>query len=266
MERRLPFAGAVNFRDLGGYSTADGRRVKWRKLFRCGHMADLTDADLAALSALDLHAICDFRSHAERAERPSRLPERLRSRWHHLEIAPHNPHRAEDDLRDLLDGAKSTGDLAVIVPEIYRAMIREWSGSYREMFARLLEAQGAPFLIHCVGGKDRTGIGSALILHSLGVPDETIVADYLLTKECAFLGGWLQSLIAQAATERPLTRAREELFAELMGLFGLSETWLQAAFETMAEQAGSVDAYVHDVLALDDPARRQLRSWYLEAA
>ena len=69
-ERRLPLEGASNFRDLGGYETADGRRVRWRKVFRSGAMDRLSDADLALLSDLGLRTICDLR-HPEEQAAPS---------------------------------------------------------------------------------------------------------------------------------------------------------------------------------------------------
>uniref|UniRef100_UPI003F6D8759 tyrosine-protein phosphatase n=1 Tax=Pseudomaricurvus sp. TaxID=2004510 RepID=UPI003F6D8759 len=69
--RLVPLEGGINFRDLGGYTTDDGREVSWRKIFRCGHLANLTEGDLDALEALRVTAVHDFRREDEQQRNPS---------------------------------------------------------------------------------------------------------------------------------------------------------------------------------------------------
>jgi protein-tyrosine phosphatase len=265
VDRHLPFERGVNFRDFGGYATADGASVKWRKLFRCGALNKLTDADLARIGDLQLAAVCDFRSPWECAEAPSRLPDDLRPRVRQLTIDPGGEWTAEKDIVGLIQGHHTTADLSRRVQHIYKQIAVDFAPMYAELFAHIRDAAGRPILIHCMGGKDRTGVGAALILSALGVPEDTILNDYMLSTESVPLNLWLGSLLDHAEKHHPLPRPRAEMLTEIMGIWGVSPDWLHTAFRAMHEQAGSIDGFLRDSLGVSTADRDNLRRWYLDA-
>ena len=164
MQRRIDLEGCLNFRDLGGYPTADGRRLRWRRLFRSDALHHLTPADVLRLrEEIGLAHVVDLRSSGElRAEGRGPL-EREPLAFHHL------------PLFDGLGGrraAEGVPDLA----ELYFAMAEYAREPIARVIATLARASG-PAVYHCAAGKDRTGLVSAVLLGLLGVRDEQIVAD-----------------------------------------------------------------------------------------
>ena len=173
--RHFDLQGASNFRDLGGYATADGRTVRWRQIFRSNHLGHLTEADIGVVRELGVKHAFDFRGTDERTAAACAVKEIA---VHSLPIEPTvvAALRARRASGLLL----SSADAVEVMRESYRNYVRQNTPSFRALFALLLEDR-APLVIHCTAGKDRTGFACALIQHSLGVPDEQIAEDYLLT-------------------------------------------------------------------------------------
>jgi protein-tyrosine phosphatase len=256
-ERVLPLEGARNFRDLGGYATGDGRRVRWGRVFRSDDISDLTDEDIAYLGGLGLRLVCDFRTSTERAASPDRLPA----------PAPETAQLAIGDgsldstvLRErMFSGELGDLDFAQILIDGNRAFASQFVDQYREMFDRLGEAQGTPALLHCTAGKDRTGFGAALVLLALGVPEETIFDDYLVTNATTAQRTeqvlWFIRLRSFGRTDveriRPLFEARREYLAA-----GLDEA--------RKEHGGDLDRFLREAVGVDDGERARLRAALLE--
>src|SRR5262245_11695304 len=173
--RHLNLAGASNFRDLGGYPAKDGKLTRWRLLFRSNHLGHLTEDDIAVLRELGLKSAFDLRGAEER------LPTLCRDGGITVHSLPIEPVTMAV-LRDPPAAGKSVGrcETAGIMRESYRNYVRQNTASYKTLFAHLLE-DTAPLVIHCTAGKDRTGFAAALILKALGVADELVVEDYMLT-------------------------------------------------------------------------------------
>src|SRR5258706_9570972 len=173
--RHLSLDGDSNCRDIGDYRTSDGRIVRWRQIFRSNHLGHLTEADIEVLRPLGLKSAFDFRGTEERVAAICGL---AGIAVHSLPIEP----TVVAALRArLADGVPlSSADAVGVMRESYRNYVRHNTPSFRALFALLLEDR-APLVIHCTAGKDRTGFACALILHSLGVPDDLIAEDYLLT-------------------------------------------------------------------------------------
>src|SRR5262245_43558078 len=172
--RHLNLEGASNFRDLGGYPTSDGHIVRWRQIFRSNHLGHLTAADVDVVRALGVRSAFDFRGVEERALAVCGIEEII---VHSLPIEP----TVVATLRArLAAGSLSAEDAMEIMRESYRGYVRQNPHSFRARFSHLVEDR-APLVIHCTAGKDRTGFACALLLHALGVPDELIGQDYLLT-------------------------------------------------------------------------------------
>jgi protein-tyrosine phosphatase len=169
--RQLDFDGCFNFRDLGGYATADGHRTRWRRLFRADGLSRLTENDLDALAALGIVTVIDLRTVLE-ADTQGRFPDNVAGvTYRHL------------PLTDTLPGEEETPDWdsAAFVSARYLGMLSEGTETVTAAVRLLADPAAQPAVFHCSVGKDRTGVLSALVLGFLGVPDETIVADYALS-------------------------------------------------------------------------------------
>jgi protein-tyrosine phosphatase len=241
--RHLDLAGASNFRDLGGYPGKDGRAVRWRQIFRSNHLGHLTEADIAVLRPLGLRSAFDFRG---REERVAAMCSLAGISVHSLPIEP----TVVAALRARLAGgaALSSVDALEVMQDSYRNYVRHNTRSFRALFVHLLEDR-APLVIHCTAGKDRTGFASALILHALGVPDQVIAEDYLLTNRFY----------------RREPTASSELPDEVTQVLGSVETsFLAAAFGAISADYGDLRSYFSDGLGLGPAERATLEARYLE--
>ena len=169
--RTLEFEGCVNFRDLGGYRTADGRSVAWRRLFRADGLNKLTPVDLVQLTELGLTTVIDLRTTDEAEQRGSFPVEEFPVRYVALPLTDVLP--ATEELPEWKEAA--------YVATRYGAMVSEGGPILTRAIDVLASAGALPAVVHCSAGKDRTGVLSALVLAFLGVPDETIVAEYALS-------------------------------------------------------------------------------------
>ena len=183
--RTLDFEGCVNFRDLGGYRTADGRMVAWRRLFRADGLNKLTAADLAQLTDLGLTTVIDLRTVDEAEQRGSFPVDEVPVRYVGLPLTDVLP--ATEELPDWKEAA--------YVATRYGAMVSEGGPVLTEAIHVLASGGSLPAVMHCSAGKDRTGVLSALVLAFLGVPDQTIVEDYALS--AAAMGRLLERLKAE---------------------------------------------------------------------
>jgi len=246
-ERRLPLEGASNFRDLGGYETEDGRTVRWRKVFRSGALDRLSDADLETLAEIGLRTICDLRHAEEQEKQPTRLHRDAPATIHSLPIRP----RIHEDRERMYAGGAEAQRLATeFMTEAYRCYVRDHADAYKGLMHRLADPANHPLVFHCAAGKDRTGFAAALILMTLGVPEETIYEDYLATNDY-----WTESVL----------RIREEIPAGVREQLRIAnDAYLRAAIETLHEVHDGLDAYLQGPLAMnaDDVAR--LRALLLE--
>lgn len=164
-ERVLPLEQASNFRDIGGYTTRDGRMVQWGIAYRSGAMPLLTESDYAFLDQLEIGAVVDFRSLEEREVAADLIDDRTGALFlsNDYLIAPLMADYASGDGENLYAGME-----VLLAPQM------------RALFNRLLAQDGA-VLYHCSAGQDRTGMATALIYDLLGVDRETILADYHLS-------------------------------------------------------------------------------------
>ena len=242
--RHFDLAGASNFRDLGGYRASDGRTVRWRQIFRSNHLGHLTEADIAALRPLQLKSAFDFRGTEERVEAMCGLAEIA---VHSLPIEPTVV--AALRARRANGTELSPADALEVMRDSYRNYVRYNTASFRTLFEHLLEDR-APLVIHCTAGKDRTGFACALILYALGVPDEVIAEDYLLTNRFY----------------RRDPSASSDLPDEVRQVLGSVEaSFLAAAFDAISADYGDLEGYFSDGLGLDVQARAKLATRYLES-
>ncbi|MDQ1334074.1 MAG: hypothetical protein QG552_1024 [Thermodesulfobacteriota bacterium] len=178
-ERQVALEGAVNCRDLGGYETMDGRRIRWGQVFRSDSLARLTEPDRVKVGNLGLRLVIDFRTPNEVSNSPDRLPDSGSLSYLNLPIA-----HGEFDFVGAVERIKK-GDDTWLTPGFmvagYIQNVDEFPGIWGEVIRRLTQPENRPLLFHCTGGKDRAGTCAALILLALGVPEETVIADHQLS-------------------------------------------------------------------------------------
>ncbi|MEL6152181.1 MAG: tyrosine-protein phosphatase, partial [Chloroflexota bacterium] len=174
-ERELTLEGAVNFRDVGGYRTADYRYVQWGRVYRAGQLASLTERDHTLLQALNLKFSCDLRLDEEVKEAPDKLPDGVT-----LERIPvQSGETRSEQIRRLM---KAQGRMDEFMRGAYRQVIVDGNPQvFAQVFRRIADESNLPLVVHCTAGKDRTGVAVALLLDVLGVPDDVIAADYSLS-------------------------------------------------------------------------------------
>jgi protein-tyrosine phosphatase len=242
--RHINLAGASNFRDLGGYPARGGRAVRWRQIFRSNHLGHITDVDIGILRGLGLKSAFDFRGTEERVAAMCGLKEIA---VHSLPIEP----TVVAALRArLATGVPlSSADALDVMRGSYRDYVRNNTPRFRALFAHLLE-DSAPLVIHCTAGKDRTGFACALILHALGVPDDLIAQDYLLTNRFY----------------RRDPSASSDLPDDVSKVLGSVEaSFLAAAFDAIGADYGDLEGYFSDGLGLGVRERASLEARYLES-
>lgn len=250
--RRHALEGVDNFRDFGGYVTACGRGLKAGRLFRSAQHAEASDADLAAIRAMNLSAVVDLRRPSERTRQPSR-------RWEGFaaEVIANDHEEGEDQWLVALREAEGAEHFRDYVRGAYRQIPVEPQhvDLFTRYFAILARADGA-VLIHCTAGKDRTGILAALTHHLLGVHGDDMVADYLMTNDAVpyeLRGEQVGKMLSEAcgrALSEPVVRT----------VISVDPSYLDNAFAGIVEAYGSIDAYLEQALGVDAKTRAAIEA------
>ncbi|MGC5341730.1 tyrosine-protein phosphatase [Streptomyces sp. DT171] len=253
-------AGVRNFRDVGGLPTADGRKVRYGRLFRSGHLAGATADDTAFLSGLGLHAVFDFRNAADQRldGHDVALPG-----VRHLNIPLSDPADGAEfwrmvrsgsleQLRSLLRGGRAVDRMAAS----YREMIRTRTTEHGRVLRTLAE-NGVPALLHCAAGKDRAGLSTAVTLLAVGVERDAIETDYLKSNDAHHRYRVRRTSAAGTSAE----------VMELLGpLLDARAAYLSAAFGAIDETWGGTDRYLSEGLKITPRIRERLREHLLDAA
>jgi len=254
---QLPFAGATNFRELGGYPADEGKTVRWGQIWRGVCTARLTDpADRARLDALGLRLILDLRSTAEAQAEPDYVPDGARlvqicalcsDDGHEISFAP-------GDIERMMHTAREGEN---ILYRMYRQMLFG-NKAFKELF-RALEAGETPILFHCSAGKDRTGVAAMLILLALGASDETICADFVQTNVCR--KAEIDALLAGHAEEIAADPSKRMRFCTQAGVDPGAAPYV---LQVIREACGSAEEYLAREYGLTPARRMRLRRMYLE--
>jgi len=239
--RLLPLDGALNLRDFGGYPSARGGHVRRGMLYRGGAMHLLSEAAERELAGLGIALVWDLRRRTERDDQPTRWCAAAGT-----ELVARDHEQTPGVLAALLRDNRLEPEAArAAMIELYGVLAEVHAPSYRDIFARLLDGR-VPFLLHCTAGKDRTGVGAALILSALDVPRETIVADYALTAVADF-----GPLLDHYAHVPPETIAP---------LFASEPAYIEAMFDAFDARHGGVDGFLEHELGVGEDERARLRA------
>jgi protein-tyrosine phosphatase len=243
-EREVALEGAVNFRDLGGYTTTDYRRLSMGRIYRAGDISKLSDADMEELKRRKIYTVVDFRSEEEATAAPDRLlpgADYLR-----LAVGSGNP-------ADFFKG-RTSGSEAMIA---FYSDISVFKEKYRPFFRKLLMLPDTSAIVfHCSAGKDRTGIAAALLLYALDIPIETILADYAATNY--FRRKKKKKIINHLVNDHGIDH---QIAVEFMDANPL---YLESAFNALKRKYGSVDLFLYRDLGMDEAAKFRLREQFLQ--
>ncbi|MGW2594350.1 tyrosine-protein phosphatase [Streptomyces sp. NPDC001515] len=252
--------GVRNFRDVGGLPTTDGRRVRFGRLYRSGHLANATPEDAAFLSGLGLHTVFDFRNGADH-------------KLDGLDVELPGVRNVSIPLSDPADGAEfwrmvRDGDMAELRSILadgkgtdrmiasYRRIILERTAEHSRVLHALAE-DSVPALMHCAAGKDRAGLSIAVALLAVGVERDAIEADYLKSNDAHRRYRVRRSDTSPAGMS-------PEVMELLNPLFGAHRDYLAAAFDTIDSTWGGTDRYLADGLKLAPRTRERLRERLLD--
>jgi protein-tyrosine phosphatase len=225
VERLIALEGAVNFRDLGGYATVDGQRTRWRVLFRADGLSELTGADLEVMRSLGIRTVVDLRS-AHEVEQSRFDVDAHPVTFHHYPFI-----RALPDAESF---ARAPGFLGVQYKEMLDGAAPEIIGA----LSALAAPEARPAVFHCTAGKDRTGLLSALVLSLLGVPEETVLADYALS------GAAMARLRAKLIAKYP---DGEGFIADSDQLFSADPANMVALFAHLRHRYGTIEGYASTI-------------------
>ena len=259
IERFVPLEGTFNTRDIGGYAVADGSAeghgglvVRSGLFYRSGHLSRLSDADVSMLEGLGISTVLDLREVSRTERYPNRhIPG---SRTAHLPIY--------DDMKPLhftiLLNRRAISDR---FRDFYIEYLEEWTHRFAPVFRLLADETAYPVLVHCTNGKDRVGVLTALLLDLLGVPRETIVADFLLSN--AYLDEVLDAFVEHEEGRLLLTIGvpREHLNY----LMGVEAEWIVFALEHIDETYGSVEQYLVSRVGMQQESIDRVRAILLDA-
>ncbi len=235
-ERHIPLDGASNFRDFGGYDSPEGR-LRTGRMYRSDRLSRLTDDDFMRIEPLGLRLIVDLRRSSERADEPTRwrggtTPEHLHAPVFEDDGAPTSLIRIAGDAH-----TRTADAAADMMREVYRRLVREPRPleHFATILRRLAHQDQAPFVVHCSGGKDRTGVFVALLQSALGMRWDDVLSDFMLT-EVLYDGS---ELLAERSHQILETHGVSMDAEALAPVFGVHPSYLEAAHAEASHLYGS---------------------------
>jgi len=253
----LQFEKVANFRDMGGHTTHDGRRLAKGRLLRAGHLGHATDADLAMLEPFGLRRVFDFRT-AKDIELEG--ADRLTSRAESILLPMPDPARGAD-IREMMENAGpddmdrlfGDGKAEKMMIESAAGLVRERREPYSLFLKALAHDAHVPALFHCSAGKDRAGWAGSVVLLTLRVPEDQVIEQYLLSNRAG-----------EEIIERSKQNGNAWWHEALAPLIGVREAYIQASFDAVAADWGDFDTYLAQGLGITDDERAAIRANLLE--
>ncbi|MBA4197379.1 MAG: hypothetical protein C0459_07480 [Chitinophaga sp.] len=245
-QRKVYLQGCVNFRDIGGYKTSTNKTVKWGKIYRSAEINKLTQQDINELEKRNITTDIDFRGLEEAKKAPDAV-------WKNVDYIRCGA-GSETNMNWIQALRTATnGDSLMIT---YYEKIDSLGLRYKTLFSKLLTQKNNEAIVyHCTAGKDRTGIATALILYTLGVPMQKIFEDYEAS-----------NYYRQADNNRMIqmisTMGTNKNVAE--SIVTVKASFLQATLNKIITQYGSVDNFLEKELGIGAKEKAMLQSKFLE--
>jgi protein-tyrosine phosphatase len=253
--RVVELEGGINFRDLGGYLNSQGKTVKWRKIMRCGHLANLSEHDLNVLEDIGVTQIHDFRRKEEQIKSPSCAIRAEVLDDYQIYIGD-----ISKFWEFLFEGELTPESSHELVVNSYRSCINLVIPAFSRFMRQIVDNADNSCVFHCSAGKDRTGMAAALILSALDVPRETIVEDYLLTRQ------HYDSTQLIEIIEGHLRKAKVDNWdrAWLTPYVSVHQDNIEAFLDAIDDSYGSMQSYLTDALGLSEADLNSMRKQFLD--
>jgi len=252
-ERLIPMENASNFRDLGGIPTTDGRVVKWGKIYRSGKLSKLSKKDLNYFNTLGINTIVDFRDDTEVVKDKTRFPTNREVNRIRTPIGDRSGNMQAELRKQIKSANQDDFDSEKFVADVMRQFIDSFAYQYQPFLEIVAESKNAPVLYHCSAGKDRTGLGTALILGMLGVEKDVIFGDFMMSNyyRNKDINKTLRktSLIAKQRITQPLVEVKE--------------SYIITAFDAIDKKYGSMEAFFKNEYGFDDGKIEAFRNEFL---
>lgn len=245
--RLVHVKGAVNFRDIGGYKTKEGKMVKWNKVYRSADVSHLTDSDLDTLRQRHIRSVLDFRGVKESQAAPDHLP--AGTAYLLLPAGSDSLPNAKQMQEAMKTGGKWMLD--------FYGNPQYLGPRYKAFFSMLLTMpKDEAMMYHCTGGRDRTGMATALLLYTLGVPMETINADFTASNV------YLQPMYGRMFQQMGGAMTPEQV-DQMKQALELRPELLAAMFDGIKQKYGTVENFMQVELNVGPKQVAQLKAMYL---
>jgi protein-tyrosine phosphatase len=256
---QTPLSGVANFRDIGGYQTTDGHKIKSHVIYRSGELSGLTPSDQRVLASLRIRYEIDLRTDKERAEAPTRWGENAPD----VIAISVGEARNSDPSRLTANAAAELSSPQDAQRFLQQATVRiatQGAAEIGEVIRRLGQGD-EPALIHCSAGKDRTGVTVAILMTLLGAPRDQVDREYMRSNEAK--DQQLERMKAREQTGTPsgFLSLKPEV---LQTLLGTKPDYMAAVFTAIDEQYGSFDAYTKNGMKIRPDQIQALRAKLLE--
>lgn len=260
-DRAIPIDGVLNTRDLGGLLTEDGRTVRPGQLIRSGEIDEMGAEGMALLDTLGVSAIVDLRTTSEATAHPVVWPAGQGPERYNFPVMERESQMIDDMRASIRQGTATEAATDGLFFDAFGYIATDYTDELRDLFDVLLEQpEGETVLYHCSGGKDRTGVATALILSALGVSRPEIERDFLLSNDLKDADNAAREIAAQVNAANGTDMTPEAVWPSL----GVREGYLKEFYRSVEQTYGSVDAYLRDGLDLTEAELEALRARYLD--
>ena len=257
-ERVIHLKGTTNTRDIGGYHTSDLSILRGGQIIRSDKLSKLTAKDFQKLEEIGLKTVIDLRTDKEHDESPTVWKGDNPPQFFHFPVGD-SKNEWFSAQRKMMKRNRFTEEQSLEhMVEGYRMIAEEGTSSYQKLMEVVLDESNWPVLIHCNAGKDRSGVGVALILEALGVDRETIMEEYLLTNKISRIEDKAVFLSKQSKSSSRGTRfSKGTPPSAWLPIVGVRAEMLEAFYVSVDEKYGSMDAFLTE-LGVDKNARLAL--------
>lgn len=259
-DRVIPIEGVANTRDLGGLKTDDGRSVRIGQLIRSGEIDGMGADGMTLLEDLGVTSIVDLRTTLEATAHPILWPDGQGPARYNFPVMEKEAQMIDDMRHDIKSGTATEAVTDALFFDAFGYIPTDYTTELRGLFDVLInQPEGEAVLYHCSGGKDRTGVATAMVLSALGVTREDIEADFMMSNVLKDADNASVKIADQVNAEHGTSMPPEAVWPSL----GVRIEYLDNFYRSVNETYGSVDNYLHEGLGLTDEDLEKLRNRYL---
>lgn len=258
--RFIELNGVLNTRDLGGLKAEDGRQLRTGQIIRSGEIDEIDAEGMATLDEIGVSTIIDLRTTLETTD-PAQWPEGEGPERYNFYLMEEDAQAIEDMRAAIKSGTAKAEDTEALFYDAFAEVPLDHTEDLRRVFDVLLALpEDETVLLHCSGGKDRTGITTALVLSALGITREDIEADFLLSNVQKQADKKAAEIAAEVNEANGTNMTPEAVWPTL----GIRTDHLSTFYDSVSASYGSVDGYLRDGLGLTNEDLERLRDRYLE--